>query len=143
MLNNFINDQYDGAEPTISKFADDTKLGGETDMPEGHVAIQRDLDRHLIQFNKGRCKLLHLGRNNTVHQYLLVDTKLTTSHQCALVTRKTTRGIRRNIASRSKEVILPPALVRHEWGAESSPGLPIQGRYGFTAASLENGSQDD
>ena len=77
---------------------------------------------------------------------VLVDTKLTISQQCALVTRKTTSflgGIRRSIAGRSKDVILPPELVRHKWSAGFSPGLPIQGRYGFTGVSPENGSQDD
>ncbi|KGL74463.1 hypothetical protein N309_02403, partial [Tinamus guttatus] len=101
----------------------------------------RDLDRldnwavkNLMQFNKAKCKVLHLGRNNPRHQYrlgidhlksssaekdlgVMVDDKLTMRQQCALVAKKA-HGIlgcmKRSVSSRSREVILPlySALVR-------------------------------
>jgi len=58
-----------------------------------------------MQFHKGKCRLLHLGRTNPMHQYrlgtdllesssakrdlgMLVDKELTMSQQCALVSKR-------------------------------------------------------
>lgn len=53
-------------------------------MPEGCTFIQKDLgslekwaDRNLIKFNK--CSVLHLGRNNPMHEYGLGCTQLESS----------------------------------------------------------------
>ena len=77
----FIIFSYDinrETECTLSKFADDTKLCGVVDIPEGHDAIQRDLDRleqwaqeNLMRFNKTKCNVWHLGHCNPHYQYKL------------------------------------------------------------------------
>jgi len=39
--------------------------------PEGCAAIQQDqdrLERNLMKFSKGKCRVLHLGRNNPMTQ---------------------------------------------------------------------------
>ena len=68
----YINDLETGLQSTISKFADDTKVGGRALTWRECEAIQNDLDKIIqwseqwqMPFNLDKCKVMHFGTRNS------------------------------------------------------------------------------
>ena len=137
----YINDLDCGITSNISKFADDTKVGGKALTNGDCEVIQRDLDtlstwsdKWLLKFNKDKCKVMHIGYNNEKQIYklqgqnlikvdeekdlgVIVKSDLKSGSQCLAASRKanTILGfIARNFECKTPDVItrLYTSLVR-------------------------------
>ena len=80
----YINDLDCDLVSKISKFADDTKVGGKAYTREDCETIQRDLnklsdwsDKWLLKFNHDKCKVMHIGNDNLRYNYQMQSTPLT------------------------------------------------------------------
>ena len=74
----YINDLDEGIQCNISKFADDTKLGGIVRCEEDAWRLQGDLDRlsewvdaWQMQYNVDKCEVIHIGGKNMRVDYYL------------------------------------------------------------------------
>ena len=83
----FINDLPSGIVSPLSLFADDSKVFSRIvseknrkgrEIVCGREVLQRDLDsirewadRWKMEFNVGKCKIMHLGRLNPKHTYTM------------------------------------------------------------------------
>ena len=72
----YINDLEENIAGLISKFADDTKIGGVADSDEDCQRIQQDVDRlekwaekWQMEFNPDKCEVMHFGRTNSGGSY--------------------------------------------------------------------------
>ncbi|KAK4828075.1 hypothetical protein QYF61_023135 [Mycteria americana] len=101
---------------TLSKFANDTKLGGAVDSLDGRHTLQRDLDRleswavtNCIKFNESKYRILHLGSGNPGYMYKLGDESSPGERdlRCYLRANHVLGCIKHSIASWTREVIVP------------------------------------
>lgn len=87
----FINDLDEEVENLVSlllKFADDTKVGKVVEDEEDRAALQAALDKLCswadkwgMRFNQGKCKVLHIGRNNPQFEYSMNGARLDTTDE--------------------------------------------------------------
>jgi len=74
----YINDIDDGLTSKIIKFADDTKIYRAINDENDPIELQKDIDRVVdwsttwqMKFNTSKCKVVHIGRNNTSQTYAM------------------------------------------------------------------------
>jgi len=68
------------ADFCLLKFADDTKILRRIRRSKDNSILQKDLNKlvewsseWLMLFNAQKCKIMHIGKNNTQHEYFMND----------------------------------------------------------------------
>ncbi|CAM5138517.1 unnamed protein product [Natator depressus] len=116
LFNLFITDLGTKSGSVLIKFVDDTKLGHIANSEKEQDIIQEDLDdlvtwsnSNRMKFNREKCKVMHLGINKKNFSYklgthqlevreeekdlgVLVDRRMTMSHQCDMAVKKLMRS---------------------------------------------------
>ena len=137
----FINDIDNNVKSKILKFADDTKLYRMIRNEEDSKTLQCDIDRLYnwslewqMEFNVDKCKVMHIGRNNTRHNYsmngkflltteyekdlgVIIENNLSHGRNVASAANKANRTlgiISRIFTCKNKEILMPlyKSLVR-------------------------------
>lgn len=79
----YINDLEEGTKCNISKFADDTKMGGKVGDEEDRKSLQKDIDKlgewattWQMKFNTNKCEVIHFGKKNDRASYFLNEEEL-------------------------------------------------------------------
>ena len=137
----YINDLDQGLMSTISKFADDTKIGINASDDLAVEQLQRDLnkigdwsEKWQMPFNLDKCKVMHVGHRNGKAKYellgeeldicneekdlgVIITNDMKSSKQCIAVEKKAQKilgYIKRQFTTRKEETILTlyNALVR-------------------------------
>ena len=163
---------------TILKFADDTKLIKRVATVEEAFTLQEDLSKliqwskdWLMLFNGGKCKCLHLGRNNPQYDYFLGEERiesvaeesdlgvnmhqtLSFSMQCVKAVKKANQAlglIKKTIVNRDKMTILSlyKSVVRphleyciQAWRPYLQRDIDLMEKVQRRATKLINGMQD-
>ena len=79
----YVNDIDEKVTCNISKFADDTKIYASVPDREAARVMQNDLNKMYewckdwqMEFNVGKCKVMHFGKTNKCIQYFINNTEL-------------------------------------------------------------------
>ena len=129
----YINDIDEDIISKISKFADDTKLCGQSGCEAEAKILQEDLNRlsqwsadWQMLFNTDKCSVMHIGKKGADHEFklcgkglkvtteekdlgVIMHSSLKPSRQCAEAAKKANRilgMIKRTVVSREKDVII-------------------------------------
>ena len=74
----FINDLPEGVKSWCAMYADDTKISSSVETAESRNTLQNYLDKLVewadkwqLQFQTGKCKIIHLGTKNVQQSYTM------------------------------------------------------------------------